>query len=214
MAITYPREFPDCVFTGDCPFRLVRNQARSLTGAVSPDAIELAPPFWVGEWSTDAKTRAQFAAWEAWLLSLRGGIRLFKGRPNRHKWPLAHPRGFAGMTYEGDPFSGIGNLKEIAAGRDVITIDELPDGLTLSAGDWLSIPVGSRQHIHRILEGGTSASNEVAVTVEPVIMPGVVADIAVRLEAPYCDMTLAEDLTTPRPTGGGSVSFKGQQALI
>jgi hypothetical protein len=217
MTITFPRDLPfDGLLTGDCSFDLVRNQARSLTGSGSPDVVEVAPPYWVGKWSTRVLTREDLGVWEAWLSSLRGGLRLFKGRPNRHKYPYSRPGGFGGLTYSGDPFSGIGNLSNIAAGRDVVTINEIANGIVLAPGDWFSINVGSRQHIHRITEGATSATNAVTVSCEPIIMPGVVAtDIDVRLDTPFCDMTLAEQPQITRdPVKGGSISFTGQQILI
>lgn len=216
MTITFPRAFPfDGQFTADCVFDPVYNQTRNLTGSGSPDVADVAPPYWQGKWSTRVLTRQDLAVWQAWLSSLRGGLRLFKGRPNRHRWPLTYPRGFAGLLVIGEPFTGTANLAAIDTGRDVVTIDELPNGFVLLPGDYFSIPVGSRQHIHRITEGGVASSNAVTVTCEPPIMPGVVADVAVLLDAPYCDMNLSEQPDVSRnPVKGGSVSFIGQQILI
>jgi len=216
MTITFPRPFPfDGLFTDDCAFDLVRNQTRNLTGSGSPDVADVAPPYWVGKWSTRVVSRQDLGEWEAWLSSLRGRLRLFKGRPNRARWPMSRPRGFDGLLVSGEPFTGLGNLDDIGESRDSITIDALPNGLVLAPGDWFSIPVGSRQHIHRITEGGTVASNEVTVSCEPIIMPGVVADIAVRLDTPYCEMNLIEKPTVTRnATSGGTISFSGQQILI
>lgn len=216
MAISFPRAFPfDGLFTGDCSFDLVRNQTRNLTGSASPDVADVAPPYWVGKWSTRVLSRVDLAEWEAWLGSMRGGLRLFKGRPNRHRWPMSYPRGFTGLEYASNPFTGIGNLGSIGAGRDTVTINELPEGFTLLVGDWFSIPVGSRQHIHRITEGAVASGNAATVSIEPIIIPGVVAGIDVLLDAPYCDMNLSEQPNITRdPVKGGSVSFSGQQILI
>ncbi|WP_072389891.1 hypothetical protein [Hyphomicrobium sp. CS1GBMeth3] len=216
MAPTFPRPFPlGGVFTGDCAFDLVRVQTRNLPGNSTPDVADVADPYWRGEWRTSVTSRQAYAEWAAWLDSLRGGLRLFKGRPNRHCWPLTYPRGFAGLTVEGDPFDGLGNLASIGASRDSVTIEGLPDGFTLLVGDLFSIPVGARQHIHRITEGGVAVDGDVTVYCEPIINPSVVAGaVPVRLDTPYCDMILTEAQMPRNPIKGGTISFVGQQALI
>lgn len=220
MAITFPRAFPlNGCFTENGAFDLDRAQSHNPTGGGSPDVVEIADPLWSGEWRTRSLSRAEFAEWDAWLTSLRGGLRLFKGRPNRHRWPLAYPRGFSGLTVSASPFSGSGVLDTIGAGRDTVTIASLPVGFVLSVGDWFSIPVGSRQRLHRILEGGTAdGSGEVDLTIEPIIDPVVVTSgdpVPVLFDAPYCDMNMPEKANVVRyPTGGGEVSFKGRQVLI
>lgn len=211
----FPRPFPlmGC-FTDDCVFDLERREVRSLTGSGSPDVAEMAPPAWIGEWSTKLLGREEFAIWDAWLTSLRGGLRLFRGRPHKARWPLAYPRGFAGLTYGGGPFSGLGNLSNITAGRDVVTINQLPNGFALKPGDFFSIPVGSRQHIHQVLEAATASGNALTTTIEPIIRPGVSTGIAVKLFEAYCDMNLIGKPTKRRgPHGGGTISFTGQQIL-
>jgi hypothetical protein len=112
-------------------------------------------------------------------------------------------------------WTGIGNLSVIGATRDTITVNLIPNGLVLAPGDWLSIPVGSKQHLHRIVEGGTSASNAVVLTVEPTIRPGVGTGIAVLFDRPWCDMVLTgQPSISRRGTKGGAISFSGQQVLI
>jgi hypothetical protein len=160
-------------------------------------------------------TREKFAIWDAWLHSLDGGLRLFKGRPPHWKWPQAYPRGFSELTYSGSPWSGSGNLSAISAGRDTVTVNQLPNGLVLKAGDYFSIPAGSRQLLHRIIEGGTASSNSVSLTVRPAIRPGLVTGIAVKFEAPYCEMVLqGKPDRTRHGNRGGSIAFTGLQVLI
>lgn len=215
MTITYPRAFPfDGCFTDPGEFELKHVQTQSLTGSSTPNVADIAPARWVGSWSTRVHSWQEFDEWDAWLASLRGGLRLFKGRPNRHRWPRAFPRGFSGLTVGGNPFSGSGNLDVIGDNRDVVTIDALPANFALGKGDIFSIPVGSRQHLHRILEGGTTSGGAVTVTVEPPIRPGVNPDIAVLLDAPYCDMSLVSKSLKRDAIKGGTVTFEGQQALI
>lgn len=215
MTITFPRDFPSFCFTGACPFHLVPIQAGNLSGTGSASAVGLAPSYFEGQWLLETSDRETFGLWEAWLDTLRGSIRAFKGVPGRHRWPLKHPRGFAGMTFLGNPWTGIGNLSVIGAGRDAVTINQIPNGVMLSPGDFFSIPGASRQRIHRVTAGGTSASNQVAISCEPPIVPGVLVGVPVRLASPYCEMTLVEKSVTPRDRGrGGTISFKGQQQLV
>lgn len=216
MALSFPREFPlDGCFSGPCTFGPVYQQSTSITGGAVPNVAELGPSMWRGEWSTDVLTREQFGLWVAWLHTLRGGLRTFKGRPALWKWPQAYSRGFAGLTFGGPPFTGSGVLGTIGVNRDIITIGNLPTSFVLKDGDYLSIPVGTKQHLHRVVEGATAVGSNVTVGVEPIIRPGVVSGIAVLLAAPYCDMVLTGEPSISRTgTGGGSISFKGQQVLI
>jgi len=219
MAITYPRPLPVCAFTEASTFLLKRNQSQSMTGAGSPNVAEIGPAMWRAKYATRILDRATFVAAEAWVASLRGGLRMFKGAVPRHRWPLAYPRGFAGLLVSAVQFTGSGTLTTIGAGRDTITVSSLPVGLVLAAGDWLSVPVGSRQRLHKILEGGTaSGGGAVNLTVEPVIDPSVVTSgdpVPVLFDAPWCDMVLASEPDVSRdPVRGGSLSFEGMQVLI
>lgn len=211
MAITFPRAFPlDGCFTGECSFEPVYQQARSLTGGAQPTAVEVGPTYWRGRWQTSPLSREDFGVWQAWLQSLRGGLKTFKGRPALWKWPQAYPRGFAGIS-----FDGTGRLVSVSTSRDEIVVDELPNGLVLKAGDYLSLPVGGRQHLHRIVEDTVTALGAATIAVEPTIRPNATTGVAVLFDAPYCDMVLADAPEISRSgTRGGSISFSGVQVLI
>jgi hypothetical protein len=214
MAITFPRDMPDFrSMTGE-PFRLRRFQSSDVAGGGNPQVAELAPPLWRGSWTVEALDRALGGTWEAWLESLRGGLRLFKGIPPKNRWPILYPRGFAGLLVSGSPFTGSGNLLTIGAGRDTVTVSALPVGLVLSAGDFLSIPVGSRQHLHKIIEGGVAnGSGQVALTVEPTIRPNATTGVAVRLADPFCDMVLEPGWSSSYRGTTKTFSFSGLQVL-
>lgn len=211
MTITFPRDFPMLgAFSGECTFDLQYQQSRSLTGGAIPNVADVGPALWVGTWQTQALTRADFATWSAWLSSLRVGLRTFKGRPALWRWPRSYPTGFAGIS-----FDGTGNLSAIGVNRDTITVDQVPTGFALKAGDYCSIVVGSRQHLHRILEDATASAGAVTLTVEPTIRPDAVTAVAVLFEAPYCEMVLTEQPSlVRRGVRGGSISFGAQQVLL
>ncbi len=193
----------------------MHQQSQSLTGGASPNVADLGPAYWEASYATEVLSRENFGIWTAWLSSLRGGLRTFKGRPALWKWPQAYPTGFAGLTYSGSPFSGSGNLSNIAAGRDTITINELPANFVLKPGDYLSIPAGSKQHLHRVTEGATGGASSVTVGIEPIIRPGISTGIDVLLQAPYCEMVLTGVPSISRQgTKGGTISFSAQQVLV
>ena len=215
MPITFPRDFPDFCFTGECTFQLQYQQAQALAGSATPQVADLGPAYWVASYQTDVLTRAEWGEWAAWFDTLRGGLRTFKGVPALWRWPRSRPKGFTGLLVSGVQWTGSGNLSVIGATRETITVNQLPNGLVLAPGDWLSIPVGTKQHLHRIVEGGTVASNARSLTVEPTIRPGVTTGIAVKFDRPWCDMVLTgQPSISRRGTKGGSISFSGQQVLI
>lgn len=215
MAITFPRDLPYDL-TVRSPFTLTYQQSQALTGGGSVNAAEVGPPIWRCEFATEINNdREKFEAWVAWLTSLRGALRMFNGRPPLRKYPLAHSKGFSGLTYLGSPFSGVGNLATIGASRDTITVNQIANGVTLKPGDYLSIPGATRQNLHRVVEGGTSTGNAVTIGIEPVIRPGITTTRAVRLASPYCEMVLENGKFSATPNGrGGAVSFVGLQVLI
>lgn len=217
MAITFPRELPfDGCLTEDSPFWLSYQQSHALTGGASPNVADLGPAYWAASYQTKTLSRASFDEWAAWLESLRGGLRLFKGRQARRKWPAAYPKGFAGLTVAGSPFDGTGNLQTIGTLRDTVTVNQVPAGFGLGIGDYFSVPVGSRQHLHRVMESATAnGSGVVTLTVEPTLRPNAATGVAVRFEAAYCDMVVTSRSLMPFANGrGGVVAFEAHQALI
>lgn len=217
MALSFPRPIPfDACFTDPGSFTLQYQQSRAITGGGSPNVANLGPAMWHGEYSTRVLTRADFEEWHAWLLSLRGGMRTFKGRPPRRKWPMAYPTGFAGLEVASAAFTGSGNLKAIAETRDSITVESLPVGFVLQLGDYLSLPVGTVQALHKVTEAGIAgAGGEVTVGIEPTARADAEADVAVLFGAPWCTMRLSADPSIQAdPVKGGTISFEGLQVHI
>lgn len=212
MTITYPRDMLLCTQWQGPEFVLEYAYTRALAGGGLPQVAEVAPALWVGKWRTTQMGRDNISNWRAWLRSLRGGLRTFKAVPPFYRWPRLHPRGFAGMLYSGSPWTGTGNLSNIAALRDQITINTIPNGLVMAPGDYVSIVVGARQHLHQVIEGGTSSGNLVTLTVEPTIRPGAVTGVTVLFEYPYCEMALRGTPNEPQDNRIlGQFSFDGVQ---
>lgn len=214
MTITFPRDLPACGFP-ESEFELRRQQVRALAAGGSPQAADIGPALWTASFRLDTVQRADTALWRAWLSSLRGGLRTFKGRPPGHKWPLAYPRGFAGLIYSAAQWDGTGNLSAISSGRDEVTINQLPDGFTLQPGDFFSFSHGTRNHLHRITEGAVASTNALTVTVEPIIRPDIATGAEIEFAAPWCNMALADDPSVVvRDNKFASIGFKAAQVLI
>lgn len=216
MTLSFPAPFPDlCApVTGSTPLK--RFQVSAFDGDGGQGSADVAPAIRMGQYSFTARGRAAVAQWQAWAASLRGGMRTFKGIPIRdgrklYRWPLTRPQGFSGLTVSSSPWSGSGNLSAIADAKDQITINAMPNGLVLSPGDFVSFPVGSVNHLHMILDGGTVSGNSVTVMVEPVVRPDAVTSVAVAFESPWCDCYLAGDVSESGNMTAMTFSFTAYQ---
>lgn len=217
MAISFPRALPSMCspVSGSTPLK--RFQTAAFDGDSGLGSVDIAPAIWSGQYNFVARGRQEVATWQAWVASLRGGMRTFKGIPIRdgrklYRWPLSRPRGFDGLTVSASPWTGFGTLTDIGASRDTITISAMPNGLVLSPGDYVSFPVGSVNHLHMILEGGTVSGNAVTVTVEPIIRPDVTASSqAVQFEYPWCTSYIAGEVSESGTMAAMTFSFQSYQ---
>lgn len=216
MAIAFPRALPNLCAPVTGATVVKRFQTSAFDGEGGLGSVDIAPAIISSQYNFTARGRQEVAEWQAWAASLRGGMRTFKGIPIRdgrklYRWPLSRPQGFDGLTVSSSPWSGSGNLSAIGTGRDTITIDQMPNGLVLSPGDYLSFPVGSVNHLHMILEGGTVSTNAVTVTVEPVVRQDATTGVAVLCEYPFCDMYIAGEVSESGSMTAMTFSFQAYQ---
>lgn len=219
MSLTFPRAFPTLCGRVTGQTRPFYQQSHSMTGGAQPNVAEVADQLWRTPYTFEVRGRAEVEAFKAWLRSLRGGLRTFKGIPVRgnklYRWPVSRPRGFDGLLVSAVQWDGTGNLDAIGEELDTITITELPNGLVLSPGDFISFPIGSREHLHQITEGGTVSAGSVTLTIEPTVQPDAVEDVAVRFEYPYCDMLIVSETDEPQEDRDlARFSFEGLQVRI
>lgn len=219
MTISYPRDLPAYCLGVRGSTDLAYQQAQSITGGAQPNVADLGPAYWVFDYTFGIHGREMIAAFSAWLSSLDGGLRAFKAVPIRggklYKWPLSRPTGFTGLLVSAVQWTGLGNLSAIATGKEAVTINQLPNGLVLNPGDYISFAVGSKQHLHQIVEGGTVASNAVTVGVRPYVRPNATTSVSVRFESPYCDAVIMGKPSKPQDDRTtGSVSFQAAQVMI
>jgi hypothetical protein len=214
--ITYPRALPDLCVPVTGYTDLKRFQTTAFDGEGGIGSVDVAPAIVRSQYNITARGREAIATWRSWFASLRGGQRSFKGIPIRdgrklYRWPLTRPRGFDGLTVSSSPWGGSGNLSAIGTGRDTITIDQMPNGLVLSPGDYLSFPIGSVNQLHMILEGGTVSGNAVTVTVEPVVRQDATTAVAVLFEYPFCDSFIVGEVSESGDMTATTFSFTAYQ---
>lgn len=214
MSLTFPRSFPDLCVPVSGVTDIQRSQLSSRNGEGGLSNIDVAPAVIRSDYSITARGRDAVAQWKAFFASLRGAARSFKGVPIRdgvkfYRWPLSRPRGFTGLLVSGVQWDGTGNVTDIGAGKDTISLDGMPNGLVLSYGDWISYVFGGVSRMHMVLEGGTVSGNAVTLTVEPVIRQDVTLDdpVTVQFESPYADMTVSGQVSESGTKTATTFSF-------
>jgi hypothetical protein len=187
MTISFPRDLPAYRFRGGSQFFLERQVTHTPTRGGPVQVAELGSPLWRARYETPPLDGLTGAAWDAWLDSLRAGAKTFKAVHPFLRYARAYPGGYAGMSkHGGGSFTGTANLDAVGETLDTVTLSGLPSTFVLSIGDLLSfVPGGSKQTLHRIVEGGTASSGVATVAVEPVLKPGVTLDVDVSLASPW-----------------------------
>ncbi|QRM45636.1 hypothetical protein F2982_11290 [Rhizobium sp. BG4] len=200
MAITFPRELPDVGYvTAD--FLLDDPVKASPSGARLINYTQTEDPAWVASLVTRPLVYSQYAAVEAWWLSLREGLRTVMFRHPFVCYPAAHGDNQA-------PADDAGNLVSVADGN-VLSINSVDAGLSLTAGDRIGLENAGKFYLGRVTEasgGGTIRT----VTVEPPPFDGVAqANAVVRFTRPGLVMRpVPGSWQAPRSNGRYSVSFQ------
>lgn len=187
MTITHPRSLYAIDDIARVTMRPLHQQVRAPSRGGNPGAAELGRDLWAFDYGLVALPEARAMAWEAWLSSLRGGLRPFKAVQPLRRYLQAYPAGYGGLTRNGGGAFDGSAVVVASAASDQITIGTLPNGLAFAPGDLLSLTYTSGlQALHRVIEAATSVAGEVTLMVEPRLIPGISAGNAVQLADPYC----------------------------
>lgn len=182
MAITFPRELPQRSYFVDSQLEPVEMTVQNPARGATHDVTEIGPTLWRGVWSTRPLNRTEAAEMKAWLTSLRAGMNRFLGWDVRHKYGLAYPNGYGGLTrYGGGTFDGSATLN--SATVSTLTISTLPVGFAFRVGDYVSLThANGSRHLYLVSEAATANATGVAtVSVTPQVRTGYAASNAVRI---------------------------------
>lgn len=214
MALIFPRPMPCGVQTIE--FEIARAVSKNALYGGTTQVREMGEARWRASFSYAPMKREQFQALQAWLDSLRGGLRTFLGHDALKPYPLAYRGGFGGLLRAGGgAFDGTGSV--VSIGTDTISVGQMPAGFVLRAGDMIGLVEGGRYGLFRILEDvSANGAGSLAVTVEPRIVPGLFT-IAARasFSRPSCLMTLDADSISASRTAmiRAPISFSGIQKI-
>lgn len=201
----------DLAKIADATFWPMYRQELSRTAGGATQAKDLGSPLWRASFSTAPARRADAAALEAALISLNGSVGSFLAHDVRRPYPLAHADGV---------FSDAATLASVNLGGSAfaLRLAGMPQGFTLSPGDYLSFQYGSRpsRALHMVTAGGAfDGQLTLDVEVFPAVRPGALAGAAVTFKRASCEMILEPGGQPPalRDLVASSVSFSAIQIL-
>lgn len=157
MAPTFPRDLPDVGYT-QADLVLDQGTVAAPAGRRKINFTQINDPTWRVTLSTRPLQYSEFAAVEAWWLSLRGGLRTVLFRNPHVCWPKAHGQDQA-------PANDAGNLVSVSGGN-VLSVNSVDAGLVLQAGDFIGLERAGRYYLGRISEASGSGTTR-TLTVEP-----------------------------------------------
>lgn len=176
MALTYPRDLPSIRKVIAPRFELERLDLLTREGSGRAAGALIGWPLWEMSlaWGP-GMTEAEAEAWVAFVTSLRGATRQLYAYNPRRRYPLSRPTGVTGLvrTTGGGTLTSTGDAASwsVNAGRDVVTLTNMPVGYRLRPGDlvgwrWSS---DTRFTACKCLEDVTAAAGtgNIVMTVEP-----------------------------------------------
>lgn len=198
MAITYPRELPEGIKFVTADFVLNDQVKASASGSRLINYTQVTDPAWMATMVTKSLRYSEYAALEAWWLSLRDGLRRVMFRHPHVCYPKNHGGNQA-------PADDAGNLVGLTSGN-VLAVDGVSADLSLVVGDRIGLENGTRCHIGRVTEvAGTGASR--TITIEPPPFAAVSsAGTVVRFAKPGLVMRPVPNSWSVQQTGGRYVA--------
>lgn len=198
-------------------FEIARAVSKNMLYGGLTQVREMGEPRWRATFTYAPMKRAEFQALQAWLDSLRGGMRTFLAHDALKSYPVSYRGGFGGLTRAvGGVFDGTASVTGFA-GADSFSVAALPAGFVLRAGDMVGLVQGGNRGLYRILEDVTATAGGAAtLTVEPRIVPGLFTTAAqATFVRPACLMTLDPDSISASRTAmiRSPISFSGIQKV-
>jgi len=158
--------------------RLVDSVSVSRAGLRTISVVQYADPFWQIEMRTKPLKASELALVEAFRERVRNGFRTVLYKPKHVCLPQA---------YWGNPSaSALSNTGAVTAITDGFTVafNSVDNGLVLMPGDLIGLEKDDYRSLHRVVTGGTAASNALSVTVEPYVPSYITTGALVRFKDP------------------------------
>lgn len=175
MTVSFPRSLVGAGFgVGQTRFALRRADIYAPESSGVVGGVQLGWPRWQGEWEVLCKTDAEMRAAEAWVASLRGGIKTFIGSDLRRLTLAAYPSGVTALTrHAGGAFDGSATSFSLSGDRATLTLNGLPSTLAITAGDFIDFRWetggAARRHLVQALESVTASAGVAAFDVDPAV---------------------------------------------
>lgn len=211
MTITYPLPLS---FWDDFPgwsteFELQWRREHSRTAGGRTVVKDMGSPLWRMSAQSRSMKPNELDHWRARLTLLENGLKTFRAFPKSRCYPIAYPNG----SWPG-AFDGTAQLAAISSNRKTISLSDLPDGYTVSVGDFIQL---GDNDLHQVMEAATAAEDGTTgqFEVRPHLWPGVVAPHASIVVRPSCIMVIVPgsvSTTAELATGRGAVSFQAFEA--
>ncbi|TPJ86963.1 MULTISPECIES: hypothetical protein [unclassified Mesorhizobium] len=161
--------------------QLVESVSVSRSGTRAMAFVEYADAYWTVQMKTVPLSAAQRLLVEAFKDASRGGLTTVTYTPKH----MCIPRAYWGDA-DNAALANTGNLVSITGNG--LVINSVNNGLTLSAGDLISLTTGGYNSLFRVQTGAVAASNSVTITVEPTVPSYITAGAVVTFKNPVANM--------------------------
>jgi len=194
MALTFPlslAQFFDGLCAAEAQFYLGDAAATNRDAGGNIFTHSMGAMLWQGSVALRGRRIGDASLIASKIDMLRQPGRTFYATPYGRDYPQADPTGTVlGVAAP--------TIQSVAGNNRDVTIQALPAGYVLTAGDFIGWDYGGRTALHQIVVGGTASGGGVlTVEVSHPVRPTVTAGTAVRLTRPYCKCIIDPESVTP-----------------
>lgn len=196
----------------DQRFQLVSRQEFSRTASGVTLGKDMGPALWQASFTTHPMYFEDALGVEARLNSLDGVMSGFYAGDIRRRMPKAHSDG---------SFADTGTIGSVNSNNRMLTINGLPAGFVISAGDYMEYDYGNGGSLRALLQvvnNVTASAGGIATDVEfrPHIPVGTLSGAAVRFKNPKALFTLNTEGVTQSIVDGcfTQLSFSATQSFL
>ncbi|MFC3326203.1 hypothetical protein [Mesorhizobium cantuariense] len=161
--------------------QLVESVSVSRSGTRAMSFVEYADAYWTVQMKTVPLTAAQRLLVEAFKDASRGGLVTVTYTPKH----MCIPRAYWGDAAN-TKLTNTGNLVSITGNS--LVINGVDNGLTLAAGDLISLTTGSYNSLFRVQTGAVASGNALTITVEPTVPSYITTSAVVTFKNPVANM--------------------------